>query len=206
MELKLPLHCPTQSETHTHPASSFAFCLPTFVFLIDLRMWERTRFSSSKAKMGSLIIASVLLVFGVWLMRRNDLMTIERSIQKDVMEKCVHRQYFRQCREFITIFVAVPMAVGYVTGVFEAIVGGLLIYGILKQKKRLIQALLIMLVIQLIVHILCCMGILYMATSYNDLAHVFSAMTAFCLYLLVEACLLLVIRAHYLQIKLSKLE
>ncbi|XP_045610263.2 uncharacterized protein [Procambarus clarkii] len=169
-------------------------------------MWDGTRFFSSKAKMGSLVIAVFLLVFGVWLIECSDLETLNKTIQEAVPELCLERETFKHCREYITTFATVIMAVGLVEGVFEIIVGGLLIYGILKQKKRLIQALLLMLEIQLIFHILCSLGILYTSYDDDDLAQTFFRLRIISLYLFIEACLLLIIRAHYLQVKLSNSE
>ncbi|XP_045610264.2 uncharacterized protein [Procambarus clarkii] len=98
-------------------------------------MWDGTRFFSSKAKMGSLVIAVFLLVFGVWLIECSDLETLNKTIQEAVPELCLERETFKHCREYITTFATVIMAVGLVEGVFEIIVGGLLIYGILKVEN-----------------------------------------------------------------------
>ncbi|XP_045610262.1 lysosomal-associated transmembrane protein 4B-like [Procambarus clarkii] len=167
-------------------------------------LWEPKHCCCFKVKTGSLILGVFLLIGSLVYIGIDATTLADGSILNIVHSYCDDLDGSGKCDLFIKLAEGSVIS-GLVIGVCEVLVCSMLIYGILKHKTCLFIPFMVMLLLQIIMHMVLGLGLLAMAGIKQYWTQMFVFGVIFTLYIFLETFLLLVVRAHYLEVRRSQM-
>nr|XP_045610259.1 uncharacterized protein LOC123765627 [Procambarus clarkii] len=168
-------------------------------------MWEPKECCCLKIKTGSLLLGGFLLITSVIFIVMDATMLADGSVLQIVPNHCADSEDPADCYDFYFKWARGTVAFGLAIGVIQALVSSLLLYGILMEKTRLFIPFMLVLLTQIFIHIIFALDLLYMAGTLQYWTEMITYGVIFTLVIFLEVFFLLVVRAHYLQVRRSKM-
>ncbi|XP_045610138.2 uncharacterized protein [Procambarus clarkii] len=169
-------------------------------------MWEPRSCCCFKLRTGSLILGFLALIGAVI----NGLSSISvltgGSLEQLVKQKCTDESLDvnTECEETLGNIMYPCMITSIVLCVIQALNSSLLIYGIYKNKTRLLIPFMITVLILIVCIILIALALIILFSIQQQWQAMLVIAIFFGVYIFLETYFLLVIRAYYLEVKRSK--